>query len=255
MRAGNRMRRRGKVLGVMTLAMGLVGLVAAPAGAVGENGSAFALKANGLVDVPPTPHAQCPGNPSPQDAVDVNLHPTLPVHATALEAECTSGNTPGGAVTAASRVAAVSLGGGNLPIPLPHPLPVPNQGLLIEAVESSCQTSATGATTHSSILTINGETLPNEETRTFEFPPGSGQLATLHINEVKSQGGFLVVNALRLVLLPNTALAQEVILAQSKCRQGGVIPEVPLAVLLPLSALAVFGAAYFVWRRRPGLAA
>ncbi|MGH9148863.1 MAG: hypothetical protein ACRD0F_00795 [Acidimicrobiales bacterium] len=255
------------VVGATFAALAVSVTVAGPAHAAGENGGAFGLRATGVLDVAALPDAQCPGNPNPPSVAAADLNPTLNITAGVLNAGCSAPGGAGSVVSSSASVATANVGlGGVLPTPILSLGgligPVLNiaglnlnllNGISLTAVSSECTTSASGAATGSSVLTLNGTVVTAPTTATVNLGPA--KILEVALNEQTTAGGFLVVNAVRLSLLESTGLAQEVILAQSRCRQGGVIPEVPLAIILPLSAAGLFGVSYLVMRRRPAGAA
>jgi hypothetical protein len=110
-------------------------------------------------------------------------------------------------------------------------------GVKITAVSSTC----TGGATSSSLATINGQTIA---TQNFHLSLGT---ATVFVNEsTTNASGELVRNAVHV-----TALGEDVILAQARCKtRAPVVPESRMALLLPLSAVALFGGAFLIVRRR-----
>jgi hypothetical protein len=110
-------------------------------------------------------------------------------------------------------------------------------GMKITAVSSTCTDGATS----SSLATINGQTIA---TQNFHLTVGT---AVVIVNETTTNaGGELVRNAVHV-----TALGEDVIIAQSRCRAPqAIVSESHLALLLPLSAAALFGGAILFVRRR-----
>ena len=110
-------------------------------------------------------------------------------------------------------------------------------GASITAVSSTCTDGATS----SSLATVNGRTItaPN-----FRLSLGT---ATVIVNETTtSASGELVRNAVHV-----TALGEDVIVAQARCRAPqAIVSESHLALLLPLSAAALLGGAILFVRRR-----
>jgi hypothetical protein len=110
-------------------------------------------------------------------------------------------------------------------------------GMKITAVSSTCTDGATS----SSLATINGQTIP---TQNFHLTVGP---ATVIVNETTTNSsGELVRNAVHV-----TASGEDVIIAQARCRAPqAIVSESHLALLLPLSAAALFGGAILFVRRR-----
>jgi len=212
-----------------TVALAAGGLFALPASAVAEDSSATALKASGLLAISPTPNAQCPPGTAPLSVATAALPTLLTVNV--LNAQCSSTGP-----TASSSVANATLAG-TLLAPA---------GLKLGAVNSSCR----GATGTSSVLAINGTTLLASPF-TVETPLG---LATVKLNEQTNSGGYLTQNAVHITI---PVANEDIIIAQSRCKSGPtpVIPESRLVILLPLSAVGLFGGAYLMLRRRRGAVA
>ena len=86
--------------------------------------------------------------------------------------------------------------------------------------------------TSSSLATVNGQTIA---TQNFHLTVGT---ATVIVNETTTNAsGELVRNAVHV-----TALGEDVIVAQARCRAPqAIVSESHLALLLPLSAAALLG--------------
>jgi hypothetical protein len=110
-------------------------------------------------------------------------------------------------------------------------------GIKITAVSSSCTDGATS----SSLATVNGQTIA---TQNFHLTVGT---ATVIVNETTiNSSGELVRNAIHL-----TTFGEDVIIAQSRCRAPqAIVSESHLALLLPLSAVVLFGGPILIVRRR-----
>jgi hypothetical protein len=110
-------------------------------------------------------------------------------------------------------------------------------GVKITAVSSTCTDGATS----SSLATVNGQTIA---TQNSHLTVGAAKLI---VNETTTNSsGELVRNAVHV-----TANGEDVIIAQSRCRAPqAIVSESHLALLLPLSAAALFGGAILFVRRR-----
>jgi hypothetical protein len=110
-------------------------------------------------------------------------------------------------------------------------------GVKITAVSSTCTDGATS----SSLATVNGQTIA---TQNSHLTLGS---VTVIVNETTTNSsGELVRNAVHV-----TSLGEDVIVAQARCRAPqAIVSESHLALLLPLSAGALFGGAILFVRRR-----
>lgn len=223
-------------------AVAIVALLAGPVGADGENANSTALQATGLTPVNTAAVSECPGNPGPNTVLDASV-PDLSLVTGTLSAEC---DDAGGENSASSSVEDASF----------TPF---DPGLDLDLIQSECSSTANGASGSTTLIDVNGNPIVPDEVRDGlqqlldQFP---GAIATVVVNEqIPNDGGFFTVNAIHVNVLPETGGEIDVIIAQSRCALvGGVIPEVPLALLLPLSALGLFGAAYLVLRRRTGVA-
>jgi hypothetical protein len=133
--------------------------------------------------------------------------------------------------------------------------------LTATAVYSECDIDSTGAA--SGFSTLTGATL--DTTQSLAVNPGpntqialSGLITgTLILNEQLYDSGTntLTVNAIHLHLTGGSFGTGDIIIAQSQCdtSPGGpppVIPESPLAILIPLTALAVVGGTLALTIRR-----
>jgi hypothetical protein len=110
-------------------------------------------------------------------------------------------------------------------------------GMRITAVSSTCTDGATS----SSVATVNGQTIAAQN---FHLTVGP---AAVIVNETTTNSsGELVRNAVHV-----TALGEDVIIAQARCRAPqAIVSESHVALLLPLSAAALFGGAIVFVRRR-----
>jgi hypothetical protein len=212
-RPGGRDRwRAGGLLLAWATAFGLLLVSAAPAGAQtpGETSGATGIVATG-------PLVTIPPTPNASCGTPQNLSLAAAgsgsVTASVLNARC-SGTTSQASVVQANVV-----------------------GMKITAVSSTCTDGATS----SSLATINGQTIA---TQNFHLTVGT---ATVTVNETTTNSsGELVRNAVHV-----TASGEDVIIAQARCRAPqAIVSESHLALLLPLSAAALFGGAILFVRRR-----
>jgi hypothetical protein len=207
----DRWRACGLLLAGAT-AFGLLLMSAVPAGAQtpGETSGATGIVATG-------PLVTIPPTPNASCGTPQNLSLAVAgsgsVTASVLNAQC-SGTTSQASVAQANVV-----------------------GIKITAVSSSCTDGATS----SSLATVNGQTIA---TQNFHLAVGT---ATVIVNETTTNSsGELVRNAVHV-----TALGENVIIAQSRCRAPqAIVSESHLALLLPLSAVVLFGGAILIVRRR-----
>lgn len=211
------------------------GLSGSPAGAQiptpppGETSGGFGLAAGGAIDVAPTASVSCP--PANQTASALSAAVGTLATAQALSAACNG-------TTASSGAASGTV-----------------LGLQFGAIESRC---ANGVGS-SSVVRLG----PNGGTFTGPITITVSPLATVKLNETTSNGsGETVQNAVHATVLDDPALlgdqSEEIIIGQSRCANGPtpVVPEAPMALLLPLSAVALFGGGFLVLRhRRTGPAA
>jgi hypothetical protein len=204
--------RAGGLLLAGAAAFGLLLISAVPAGAQtpGETSGATGIVATG-------PLVTIPPTPNASCGTPQNLSLAAAgsgsVTASVLNARC-SGTTSQASVVQANVV-----------------------GVKITAVSSTCTDGATS----SSLATINGQTIA---TQNFHLTVGT---ATVIVNETTTNSsGELVRNAVHV-----TALGEDVIIAQARCRAPqAIVSESHLALLLPLSAAALFGGAILFVRRR-----
>jgi len=217
--------------GAMVASVGLA-LVVTPAFAdQGLSSSATGIVATGVVAIARTPAADCPGNEGPLSAVNVDTSGLqIPLTVGVLNAQCSSDDTN----TAQASAANVNLNNG---------------ALAISALSSSCSNGANGPTGDASILDINNNPIAAPPNTVI---PAANPLLTIFLNEQKTdEGGAFVVNALRVSFAPGTPIAEDVIVGQSRCAPAApLIPESRFAVMLPFTALAVFGAGALLLRRR-----
>ncbi len=191
----------------------------------GETSGAFGLAAGGVA-VANSPAVSCgEGEQESQSSASASV-PNI-VSANALEANCDGR-------TSSASVANATVGSGPTAVRL---------GL----IESQCR-EGVGS---SSVVNLGSPNDPTDD----QVLTGPSQITlpglTVFLNETTSNQGATVQNAVRIVVGDPNNPTEEVILAQARCTPPGVvIPEVPLAVILPLSAVALFGAAYLVQRRR-----
>ncbi len=132
-------------------------------------------------------------------------------------------------------------------------------GLVTGAVVASqCNVTAAGATSGSSTLTtvvVNGVPVAvNPGPNTVIILAGIGTV-TLNEQIYDSTTNTLTVNAIHIRLTGGTLGTGDIIIAQSQCDSSPagpppVIPESPLAILLPLMMVAIVGGAVFISRRR-----
>ncbi len=110
-------------------------------------------------------------------------------------------------------------------------------GVKITAASSTCTDGATS----SSLATVNGQAIAAQN---FHLTVGA---ATVIVNETTTNSsGELVRNAVHV-----RALGEDVVIAQARCRAPQpVVSESRVALLLPLSAAALFGGAILFVRRR-----
>ena len=202
----------GGLLQAGAIAFGLLLMSAAPAGAQmpGETSGALGIVAAG-------PPATIPPTPNASCGAPQNLSlanvGSGSVTASVLNARC-SGTTSQASVVQANVV-----------------------GVRIAAVSSSCTDGATS----SSLATVNGQAIAAQN---FRLSLGS---VTVIVNETTTNSsGELVRNAVHV-----TGPGADVILAQARCRAPQpVVSESRIALLLPLSAAALFGGVFLVVRRR-----
>lgn len=204
--------RGGGLLLAGTIAFGLLPMSAVPAGAQspGENSGATGIVAGG-------PLATIPPTPNASCGTPQNLGLAAvasgSVTASVLNARC-SGTTSQASVVQASVV-----------------------GVKVTALSSS----STDGATSSSLATVNGQRIAAQN---FRLSVGT---LTVIVNETTTNSsGELVRNAVHV-----TGLGEDVILAQARCKAPQpVVAESRIALLLPLSAAALFGVALLLVRRR-----
>jgi hypothetical protein len=133
--------------------------------------------------------------------------------------------------------------------------------LTATAVYSECDIASNGAAT--GFTTLTGASLDHSQSLAVTPGPNtnitlSGTVSgTLTLNEQIYDSGTntLTVNAIHLHLTAGSFGTGDIIIAQSQCDAtpagpAPVIPESPLALLLPLTGLVVVGAALLVTMRR-----
>lgn len=196
-----------------------------------------------VVTLPPTG-----GGPFTDNLAEVNLPDALLAQVLQVSTEGALG--PAGFVESSADVANVRVGPSDSPI------------LGATAVHSECRADSLGSTGTASLasLSIGGEPVANLEppANTVIPVPGVGEIRLNEQISSSTRGeeeGItnITVNAIHVVF--DGALGTgDIIISQSRCEVQGpnvVIPEVALAVLLPLSALMLFGGYYyFIVRRR-----
>jgi hypothetical protein len=137
-------------------------------------------------------------------------------------------------------------------------------GLVTGAViASQCAVDSAGNTSGSSTLTtvqVNGVTVasnPGPNTVLVLLDAGSLVIGSVTLNEQIYDSGTntLTVNAIHIHLASGSLGTGDIIIAQSQCDAlpagtPPVIPESPLAILLPLTALAVVGGLFVLTIRR-----
>jgi hypothetical protein len=137
--------------------------------------------------------------------------------------------------------------------------------LTATVVYSECDIDSNGAAT--GFTTLTGATLDSTQSLAVNPGPntqivfGGTVSGTLTLNEQTYDSGSntLTVNAIHIHLTGGSFGSGDIIIAQSQCDAlpGGpapVIPESPLAVLLPLTALAVVGGTFLLTIRRRAVA-
>ena len=231
-------RRARPWLVALLAPVGLVAL-AVPASAqipepgANETSGAFGAAAEGLVNLV-TPAVSCDeGESDSQSALSASV-PNV-VSANVLQAEC-NGNS------SFASVANATIGSGP-------------GALRLGLIESRCE-DGVGS---SSVVNLGSTDSPNDDQLITEPTTLTvNGLITVRLNETTTNAqGETVQNAVHIIVGDQADPTEEVILAQARCQPGvppPVIPEVPVAVIVPLSALGLFGAAYLVLRRRSGQA-
>jgi hypothetical protein len=226
-----------RYVGVLAASAGLA-LSATPAFAqTVSSASATGIVATGIVPIARTPAADCPGNGGPLSRVGVDLTGQgVPVAVGVLNAQCAIED---GTNTASASAADVNINNG---------------ALHVSALSSSCSNGVNGPTGDASLVDINGNPIAAPPNTVL---PAANPLLTIFLNEQKTDAaGNFTVNAIRVSLAPGTQAAEEVIIGQSRCAPGTpVIPESRLAIMLPFTALAVFGLGAVLMRRRAARAA
>lgn len=152
---------------------------------------AWAISANGLINVSKTPHSTCPPN---SDLTTASL--TVPALATvqALHAECTLDPSTGHTDASAEISGATLLGG----------------AIRLSDIETRCVATESGLSGSSRVGTLNGQPIGTRPT-TISIP----LVATVYLNQtVNGPNGQLAQYSVRVV----TLLGQEIIL--SGCRLG-----------------------------------
>jgi hypothetical protein len=132
------------------------------------------------------------------------------------------------------------------------------------AVGSSCQTGVNGSS-GTTTLTNASLTVLGSSTALVANPPANDVInvagvGTLTLNEQVTTGApnnGITVNAIHLHLLGSSLGSGDVIIGQSHCDATAlpppVVPEAPLAALLPLSAAVLLGGTGLLAWRRPSL--
>jgi hypothetical protein len=200
--------------------------IAPTALAATETAGATGVEAVGPVTVAPLPNASCTSTTT----TPINLTAatvTLPGVGTTgiLHASCTS-------TTSHADVANTSLFNGQLVASL----------LTADCTPSGASSKFVG--------TVNGNTIGDSAYHDINIP----NLARVQINETSgpNAAGETVQNALHITVLSGSMAQDDIYLGQARCKVNNtpVVPEVTRAVLLPLTALSVFGAAFYLMRRR-----
>ena len=171
----------------------------------------------------PTPSVTLPpggGGPFTQSALPIDIPGVLGVGV--LNASTQGGNlgTHQGFAQSSADVANVTVGGA-------PPIVPPN--LTIQAVHSECLSNGDGSSGLTRLVGVFGANIPelpapNSSVPTAQLPPG---IAEIRLNEqiVQNAPGStsIIVNAVRITLLPNpiTGAVLEIILAQSRCAAVG----------------------------------
>nr|MBA2440264.1 hypothetical protein [Thermoleophilaceae bacterium] len=132
-----------------------------------------------------------------------------------------------------------------------------------QAVASQCKVNKNGATSGSSTLTnvnVNGVVVasnPGPNTQLVLLDAAGLAAGTITLNEqtYDPATNTLTVNAIHIRLFGGSLGDGDIIIASSKCDAtpagpAPVIPDSPLAILLPLTAIAAVGGALLLMARR-----
>ncbi len=200
----------------------------------------------------PTPVVALPANgqgggPFTDNLAEVDLPDALLAQVLQVSTEGALG--PAGFVESSADVANVRIGPEDAP------------AVEATAVHSECRSESTGSTGTASLasLEIGGEGGALEPPPNTVIPIPGGEV---RLNEqiTSSQRGTeegntsITVNAIH-VVFDNPLVTGDIIISQSRCEVQGpnvVIPEVALAILMPVSALILFGGYLWIARRRRG---
>jgi hypothetical protein len=199
----------------------------ATAMAAPETAGAFALKATGPIPIPETPaNVSCT-----KDTRREIRSTAIPIHipnvgsVDILNARCTRNSSH------------ADVASGDLF----------NHQLKFRLISADCTRS--GATSKF-VGEINGQTIGDSDFHDITIP----NLIRVRINETTgpNRDGETVQTAVHITLLPQNDQQEDIYLAQARCKVGNrpVIPEAQWAVLLPLTAVSIFGVAFFLMRRR-----
>ena len=233
-------RTRRVLLGVTAAGFTLLA-TASPAAAIHqtppptETSGGQGLDIQGLLDLT-SPDVSCP--PSPQDAAAVDLNLGTIADVDGLYANCNGTSSNAGAAKADILLSS---------------LPLVPPALSLGVLEAHCVNGVgTGSVVRIGPLpgSIDDVVITGNNT-TIDLSP----LLTVVLNENTTNAvGETVQNAAHITVLgqPGQSATEEIIIGQARCKAAPnpVIPEAPLALLLPMSAVAVIGGAYLVMRRR-----
>ena len=247
---------RLRIIPALTAAAVFVLMLAVPAradvnftrgGAFGE--SVDVTLAGTDINSGPTPVVTLPptgGGPFTDNLAQVDLPDALLAQVLQVSTEGALG--PAGFVESSADVANVRIGPAASPV------------LEATAVHSECRADSLGSTGTASLasLEIGGEGGALEPPPNTVIPvPGVGEIRLNEQISSSTRGEEegvtnITVNAIH-VVFDGPLGTGDIIISQSRCEVQGpnvVIPEVAIAVLLPLSALLLFGGYYYIVRRR-----
>lgn len=243
MRGQGKQARTRRLLAGAAVAGFAVLATAVPAGAIHstppptETSGGQGLDIQGLLDLTST-DVSCP--PSPQEAAAVDLDLGTVAQVDALYAKCDGTSSEAGAARADVLLSLV-----------PGVAPALSLGLLESRCVDGVGSGSVVRLGADGILGTGDDVVVTANNTSLTV----GTLLTVVLNENTTNAqGETVQNAAHITVLgaPGQSATEEIIIGQARCKAAPepVIPEAPVALLLPLSAVALFGGAFLVLRRR-----